>query len=120
MVGLGFFALFYYATGMGGAVAGAVSNVLAIIFAFVTNKMYVFESTSWKAPVLMPELVKFGVSRAFTFIVDILLLLLLVDHLGFNAMIIRLVNMVFVHVIGNYLLSKWVVFAKRGRGEGPA
>ena len=113
VVGLGSYAFFIYYFGMGAAVAGAVSNVLAIIFAFVTNKAYVFESPSWQPRILLPELVKFGAARALTFILDVLALALLVDMLGFNAMHIRLLTMVVIHFIGNYALSKWVVFTKK-------
>jgi len=109
------FALFFYTIGTGGAIAGAVSNVLAIIFAFITNKLYVFESKSWQSGVLVPELVKFGASRAFTLVLDTIVLWLLIDYFGFNAMLMRLLTTVVIHVIGNYALSKWIVFTKKGR-----
>ena len=110
VVALGAYALLYFNTGMGAAMASIVSNVLAIIFAFVTNKMFVFESTSWRAGVLLPEIITFGASRALTTVIEALALGLLVDRLGFNAMIMRLLTMVVIQVIGNYVLSKWVVF----------
>ena len=113
VVGLGFYALFYFYFGMLGSVATAISNVLAIIFAFFTNKIYVFESPSWKAKVLWPELVKFGASRGLTFVLEILAIGLLVDMLGLNAMLMRFLTMVVIQVIGNYALSKWVVVSKR-------
>jgi len=113
VVGLGTYALFIFYFEMSGAMAGAISNVLAIIFAFITNKLFVFESPSWRLKLLLPELVKFGASRGLTFAVDILALMLLVDILGFNAMLMRLLTMVIIHVIGNYALSKWVVFTRK-------
>jgi len=112
LVALGTYALFIYILGMGVAMAGAVSNVLAIIFAFVTNKMFVFQSPGWRAVILLPELAKFGASRAFTAVVDVFVLVLLVDVMGLNPMIMRLLTMVVIHVIGNYALSKWLVFTK--------
>jgi len=113
VLGLGTYALFIYSFGMGVAMAGAVSNVLAIIFAFVTNKMFVFESPSWRAGILLPELVKFGISRVLTSAVEVAVLVLLVDVMGLNAMLMRLLTLVIIQVIGNYVLSKWVVFVKR-------
>ena len=115
LVGLGSFAVFLYVFGMGVAMGGAVSNALAIIFAFGTNKIYVFLSPSWRAGVVLPELVKFGVSRALTSVVEVLALVLLVDVLGLNAMVMRLLTMAIIQVLGNYVLSKWVVFARRGQ-----
>ena len=113
MVSVGFFALFHYYFDMSGAMAGAASDVLAVTFAFVTNKIYVFESPSWRSGVLLPELVKFGASRALTIALGILAMWLLVDELGFHAMFMRILTIVIIHVIGNYALSKWIVFAKR-------
>jgi len=116
IVGLGTFALFYF-YGMSVLVAGAFSRALAIIFAFVTNKPFVFESPSWRPGVLVPEAVKFGASRGLTSVVEILVLALLVDILGLSAMVVQLFTMVVIQVIGNYVLSKWVVFAKGSRGN---
>ena len=113
LVGIGFFALFHYFVGMGVAMAGIGSDVLAVIFAFFTNKIYVFESPSFKPGVFVPELVKFGASRVLTIVLGILALVLLVDILGFNAMLMRLLTIVLIHVIGNYVLSKWIVFARK-------
>jgi len=115
IVGLGSFALFYYFYGMRAFVAGVLSRVLGIIFAFVTNKPFVFESPSWRPGVLIPEVIKFSASRGLTFAVEILVLALLVDILGLNAMIMQTLTMVIIQVIGNYVLSKWVVFAKNTR-----
>ena len=115
LVSMGSFALLIY-IGMGTATANIVSNVLAIIFAFVTNKMFVFESSSWRMGVLLPELIKFGASRAFTTLVETLALMLLVDILGFDPLIMKALTMMFIQVIGNYALSKWVVFTA-AKGE---
>ena len=113
VVSVVFFALFHYYFDMSGAMAGAASDVLAIIFAFFPNKIYVFESPSWRSGVLLPELVKFGASRALTYALGILAMWLLVDVLGFHAMLMRILTIVVIHVIGNYVLSKWIVFTKR-------
>ena len=118
IVGLGSYALFYYYNGMSVALAGALSRALAIIFAFVTNKLYVFKSPSFGLRVFVPEIAKFGASRVLTSVVEISVLVLLVDVLGLNAMIMQLFTMVIIQVIGNYALSKWVVFNKsRKTGE---
>jgi len=114
LVSLALFALFYYVFGLWVALAGILSDVLAIIFAFFPNKVLVFESNQWHAKVLVPELIRFGISRAFTVILGIQALVLLVDVLGFNAMLMRFLIIVFVHVLGNYALGKWLVFRNKG------
>ncbi|MCL2405620.1 MAG: GtrA family protein [Defluviitaleaceae bacterium] len=112
VVGLGGYILLSFYFSMSTAWATAVSSALSIILAFVTNKIFVFESTSWRTGVLVPELVKFGGSRVFTSVVDTLAMVLLVDVLGFHEMLMRLLTIIVIQVMGNYVLSKWVVFAK--------
>ena len=112
IVSIGSFALFIY-LGMATAAANIASNILAIIFAFFTNKIYVFESPGWGVKVLLSEIVKFGASRAFTTIVETLALVLLVDVMGFNEMIMKLITMIVIQVMGNYVLSKWIVFTDK-------
>ena len=117
LISIALFALFHYIAGMGVAMAGIVSDVLAVIFAFFTNKIYVFESTSWSPKIVVPELIKFGAARAFTIVLGILALVLLVDVMGFNAMLMRLLTIIFIHVLGNYVLSKWLVFTTKGEHD---
>jgi len=109
VVSLGFYQLFFY-LGASAAMATNLSNVLAVIFAFFPNKVYVFESPCWRPKIFLPELWKFFASRAATFVLEALAIWLLVDILGFHHMVMRLITMVVIQVMGNYALSKWVVF----------
>ena len=113
IVGFGSFVLFRYYD-MGIATANSVSNVLAIIFAYITNKIFVFESPSWRPKILLPEVAKFSASRLLVTIVENFVLMLLVDMLDFNDMLMKVFTVVFIVVIGNYALSKWVVFTNKG------
>lgn len=45
------------------AVANALSWICAVLFAFVTNKLWVFRSRKWSLPVILPEVGKFFASR---------------------------------------------------------
>ena len=111
IVGFGSFALADY-TGMGTAAANAISNGLAILFAYVTNKIYVFRSPSWAPRFVAAEFAKFCGARLIIFALETLLLLLLVDVLGFNSLLMKGLAMVLV-VLGNYGFSKWMVFTKK-------
>ncbi|MCL2572844.1 MAG: GtrA family protein [Defluviitaleaceae bacterium] len=114
LLSIGLFWVFHYVIGHQVVIAGTISDVLAIIFAYFTNKIYVFESPSWKPRILVPEMIKFGTSRILTVVLGNLALVLLVDVLDFNAMLMRIITIVIIHVIGNYILSKWIVFVKKG------
>ncbi len=91
-----------------------VSNVIAwaaaVAFAYVTNKLYVFESKSWGRGVL-GELLRFVGSRVGSLIVETVSLWLTVDILKWNFLVMKLILAVFV-VVFNYVLSKFFVFKK--------
>jgi len=108
IIGLGSFALAVH-VGLGTATANTVSTVLAVLFAYVTNKIFVFRSPGWGLKLLLVEFGKFCGARLVTFIMETLLLVLLVDVLGFHSVLMKGFTMVLV-VLGNYILSKWVVF----------
>lgn len=98
-----------------------VSNILswicAFLFAFITNKLWVFESKSWKADVCLPEISKFFSARALTGLLEIVAVPLLVG-LGLNQTILGVEGMaakVMVSVavvVLNYIFSKLFIFKK--------
>ncbi len=106
-----------------------VSNVIAwficIIFAFVTNKIFVFKSKSWSAKTIFKEGSSFFASRIASFVIEEAGLFALVDLAGMKDMTFDLSviaisgNMVakaivgFVVVILNYIFSKFVIFNKK-------
>ncbi len=108
-----------------------VSNVIAwfasVIFAYITNKLFVFESRSWKIGIIWKEIFSFFSARVFSFAVEELGLYALVDLLNFDAyeidifgfviggkMISKILLAVIV-VILNYFFSKLVVFRKKNK-----
>ncbi len=100
-----------------------VSNILswicAVSFAFVTNKLWVFESRNWEVRVVMPELGKFISARLITGVLEIVLVPLLVA-VGLNQMILGIEGMAAKVVVSvlivvlNYVFSKIFIF-KRGK-----
>ena len=86
------------------AVCNGIAWVAAVAFAYVTNKLFVFESKSWDSGVL-GELLRFVGSRVASGAVETVSLLLTVDILGWNGNIMKLLLAVFV-IVFNYILSK--------------
>ena len=64
------FYLCYHLAQMTSTLANTVAFVAAVVFAYVTNKLFVFESNSWKPHILMPELLQFLGTRLFSFLVE--------------------------------------------------
>ena len=84
----------------------------AVIFAFFTNKHFVFQSTDYTPRVLLAEFWKFIAARLLTFAIETAFLLLTVDVLHQNDRIMKLVISVVV-IILNYVFSKLFIFNRK-------
>lgn len=89
-------------------IANIISWILSVSFAYITNKLYVFET---KEKNIIKEIINFFSSRILTLILDILLMYIFVSILEFNDQIIKLIITIIVIVL-NYILSKIFVFKK--------
>ena len=91
--------------------ANVISWVLAVLFAFVTNKKYVFESKSTGYQKFL-EMIKFYVSRLTTLGVEMFVMWFLTSPLKVDDMISKIIVQ-FIIVILNYVFSKLFVFKKK-------
>lgn len=89
-------------------IANVISWIVGVLFAYFTNKKYVFESKD-KSKV---EFIKFTSGRLLTLFFDILFMFIFVTKLRFNDKIMKLISN-FVVIILNYIISKFFVFIKR-------
>lgn len=89
--------------------SNAIAWVAAVIFAFLTNKPFVFRSHDWSAAVVFSELTKFVGCRIGSGAAETVILFLSVDLLGWNGNLWKLITSVLV-VILNYVGSKLLVF----------
>lgn len=101
----------YNLLGLSAAVSNAIAWVVAVAFAYLTNKPFVFKSHDWSAKTVIPELTKFVSCRVASGLMETLILLVTVDILHWNGNIWKLVTSVLV-VILNYFGSKLLVFKK--------
>lgn len=105
-----------------------IAWVFAVVFAYVTNKLWVFESKEWKFDVLKKEIPSFAGARIFSLGVEELGLLIFISWLGFDRfnldifgiftlggkMIVKIVLGVVV-VVMNYVFSKLFIFKSKGK-----
>lgn len=91
------------------------SNVIAwlisVFFAFVTNKLFVFESDSKDIKKTFIECIYFFGCRLLSLLFDMGIMYLLVNVLNVNEVISKIVSNIFVIII-NYFFSKLIVFKK--------
>jgi len=89
-------------------IANVAAWVLSVLFAYVTNRRWVFESRSSN---IAKEIVLFFSGRLFSGIVDMVLMFLFIDVLLIDDFVSKLVIQVIVVVL-NYVISKVIVFKK--------
>ena len=98
-------------------IAIIISWIAACLFAYVTNRKYVFESKSNK---IFKELVSFFTSRLITLGLEMLIMYIFVTLLKLNSdtwvVIWTLISQVVI-IIGNYIFSKLFVFKKGAENE---
>ena len=91
--------------------SNAIAWIISVLFAYITNKIYVFDSKEKEFKKIIKEIIAFFGCRAFSGVVDIGSFYLLVDKLGVNDIIAKILIAVFV-VILNYIFSKLLIFKK--------
>lgn len=99
----------YNFCGISAAVSNMIAWVVAVIFAFLTNKPFVFHSHDWSVKTVVPELIKFVSCRLASGVMETVILFLAVDLMAWNGNVWKLVTQVLVIII-NYVGSKLLVF----------
>ncbi|MEO4706700.1 GtrA family protein [Pediococcus pentosaceus] len=93
-----------------------VSNVIAwfvsVLVAYVSNKLWVFNSHTETTGQLVTEAVRFFLMRTATLAIDIIILYIGITLLNGNDIIVKIIDNVVV-VISNYAFSKMVVFKNK-------
>lgn len=92
-------------------IAQGIAWVGAVAFAFVTNKLFVFESKDTSRTVVVRELISFVGARLVSGVISTALLAFLVEGFSLSEMLAKLITQVFV-VIANYIFSKLFIFRK--------
>lgn len=101
--------------------ANAAAFVVATIFAYITNKLFVFQSRSWKGAVLLREFLGFAGARIFSFLLEEAGLLLCMEVLHvekfalpwISGLMVAKIALSFIAVLLNYLFSKYLIFSKK-------
>ena len=94
------------------SVSNVIAWVVAVAFAYITNKPFVFKSHDWSWKTVGPELAKFVGCRVGSGLLETAIIFLKVDFLLWNGNIWKLVTSVLV-VILNYVGSKLFVFRNK-------
>ena len=85
-----------------------ISWIVSVLFAYVTNRKFVFES---KSKSIFKEISSFFGSRVLTLILEMVIMYIFVTALNFNVYLFTIISQVLVIVL-NYVFSKLFVFKK--------
>ncbi|MGX4598435.1 GtrA family protein [Faecalimicrobium sp. JNUCC 81] len=92
-------------------ISNIISWVLAVAFAYATNRIWVFKSKSNNLTSMLKEMFTFVNCRLLSGVIDMVVMFLLVDVLIINDLYAKLFTQVIV-VILNYVFSKLIIFKK--------
>ena len=92
--------------------ANVIAWAAAVAFAYVTNRIWVFESKRRGFAPILGEIFAFAGGRVFTLLLQEVLMAVFFTWLGFNEYLVKIVVAVLV-VILNYFISKLLVFRKK-------
>ena len=93
-------------------VGNVIAWVISVAFAFVTNKLFVFDSKSMAFKVVMAELTGFVIARLLSLAFDEGFMFVAIVLLGMNSLLAKIISNVFVVII-NYVLSKFFIFKNK-------
>lgn len=93
-----------------------VAWFVAVLFAYITNKLFVFESKCANASQLLHEIAGFFSCRLFTGLLDLGIMYVSVDILNFNELVMKILSNIIVIAL-NYIFSKLVIFNRNSRKE---
>lgn len=88
-----------------------VAWVAAVLFAYITNRRWVFHSTATEINEITKEIISFFTCRLATGAIDWACMYVFVKILAWNDVIIKFAANILV-IILNYIASKFVIFQK--------
>lgn len=109
VISIAVFAGCYRKLKMSTVVSNIISWIIAVAFAYVANKIFVFQSPSWEMAVVIKEIIGFVSARLLTLGFDIAFIYITVDKLHWNDILCKIGSNVVVMIV-NYVASKLFIF----------
>ena len=91
-------------------IANVLSWIIAVTFAYLTNRKYVFKSKA-QGSKRIKEIINFFLARISSLIVEMLFMYVTVTVLSYNDFICKIIAQAIV-IIFNYVCSKLIIFKK--------
>lgn len=90
-----------------------ISNIIAwfaaVIFAYITNKLFVFESKNTNIKFILKELTSFMSCRILSGTIELILMYIMINFMLINDFIVKIITNIVVVVL-NFIFSKLIIF----------
>ena len=116
IVNIASYSVFLYTCHIENAVSNILAWIVAAIFAYLTNRFFVFDSKVNDKKGILKEIVSFFGCRLLTLGVDEVIMIYTVDKLKFNAVLMKVIANIIV-IILNCIFSKILIFKKNDKKE---
>ena len=88
-----------------------IAWIAAVLFAYITNKFFVFESKKTNIKFLIKEFSSFVSCRILSGIIEMILMYIMISLMSLNDFIVKIITNIVV-VILNFIFSKLIIFKK--------
>lgn len=105
------FAFLTYVCDIHYEISNIISIIIAILFQYVSNKFFVFETKGKTLKENFKEFISFISCRLITMVMDQLLMKIGVEKLQINELLMKILVNIIV-IIANYIFSKLIIFKK--------
>lgn len=105
------FYLFNSTFGLNYTIANIIAWIFAVLFAYISNKLYVFESKHSSISELLQEISSFFGFRVLSLFMDLAVMFICISLIHINPLIAKILANVVV-LIANYIFSKLFIFKK--------
>lgn len=112
LVNIGVFSFLTYGFNIEENVSNIIAIIIAVLFAYFTNKTLVFNSQAVTFKQKSSEFIKFMIGRAFTMVIEMLGFFLLFNIMGIQKLISKTLITVIV-IILNFFISKFFAFKQK-------
>ena len=93
-----------------------ISNIIAwfvaVIFAYITNKFFVFESKDINIKFILKEITSFMSLRIVSGLTELILMYIMINIMLINDFIVKIITNIVV-VILNFIFSKLIIFKNK-------
>lgn len=111
VVNIAVFEIFYNYIKLSTITSNIIAWIAAVIFAYLTNKYFVFFTKAKDRKDLIREVISFFSARIFTLVVESIFLNIFIDRLGYDSTVMKIISNILV-IILNFIFSKIFIFKK--------